>query len=53
MLKGIVSLLLIAGAGVIFSLRQKIISPEIKEIRGRISVYNKTIETIRNVRKFG
>ncbi|MEK9161560.1 MAG: type 4a pilus biogenesis protein PilO [Patescibacteria group bacterium] len=50
MLKGIVSLLLIAGAGVIFFTQTKNYFPEIKEIRGRISVYNKTIETIRNVR---
>ena len=34
----------------IFFTQTKNYFPEIKEIRGRISVYNKTIETIRNVR---
>lgn len=50
MFKGIVSLLLIVGAGVIFFTQTKNYFPEIKVIRGQISVYNKTIETIRNVK---
>lgn len=50
MFKGIVSLLLIVGAAVIFFTQTKNYFPEIKAIRGQISVYNKTIETIRSVK---
>lgn len=41
---------LIVGAAVIFFTQTKNYFPEIKEIRSRISVYNKNIETIRNVK---
>lgn len=50
MFKGIVSLLLIVGATVIFFTQTKKYFPEIKATRGQISVYNKTIETIRGVK---
>lgn len=50
MFKGIVSLLLIVGAVVIFFTQTKNYFPEIKAIRSQISVYDKTIETIRSVK---
>lgn len=50
MFKGIVSLLLIVGAGVIFFTQTKNYFPEIKAVRGQISIYNKTIETIISVK---
>src|SRR4030066_1416704 len=50
MFKGIVSLFLIVGAAVIFFTQTKNYFPGIKETRSQISVYNKTIETIRNVK---
>lgn len=50
MVKGIVSLLLIVGAVVIFFTQTKNYFPEIKEIKGQVSVYNKTIDTIRSVK---
>ena len=50
MLKILISLFLIAGAGVIFFTESKNYFPEIKVLRKQVSSYNETINTAKKVR---
>lgn len=50
MLKILISLFLIAGAGVIFFTESKNYFPEIKSLRKQVSSYNETINTAKKVR---
>lgn len=50
MLKILISLFLLAGAGVIFFTESKNYFPEIKNLRKQVSSYNETINTAKKVR---